>query len=406
MSPSPDAPDSTDVVVVGGGIMGTSTAYFLSVETDRRVTLVEKDSVAAGSSGDSSAIIRHHYGGNRDLDPHVYAKMAWWSHQFYRSFTEETGEEITHEDAPLVRFGTEGTGLGDAVERGYEVLKELDVPASRYDGAELQRRYPMYAHVGEYDFAVSDDRAGYSDGTDVANGFARAARANGATVVTGVGVTGIREADGSVIGVDTDAGEIDCEDVVVAAGPWTERLAADVGVDLPLRTTRENVFILESESFREQYGDETPMVSLPGDKWYTRPAVGEKFLVATSVHTEDADPDAYEQEPDEPELLELVDWIDENMPVLDDADIVGKYSGIYTNTPDLGFVLDQIGPDGCFVACGFSGHGFKHAPAVGRIMSDLVTAGTTAFVDVDFFGADRFDSGDDGSRESATTADS
>jgi glycine/D-amino acid oxidase-like deaminating enzyme len=392
MSASPEVPDSTDVVVVGGGIMGTSTAYFLSVETDRRVTLVEKDSIAAGSSGDSSAIIRHHYGGNRDLDPSVYAKMAWWSHRFYRSFAAETGEEITHEDAPLVRFATEGTGLGDAVERGYEVLDELGVPASRYEGAELRRRYPMYEHVDEYDFAVSDDRAGYSDGTDVANGFARAAQSEGADVVTGVGVTGIRATDGRVAGVDTDAGAIDCEDVVVAAGPWTERLAADVGVELPLRTTRENVCVLDSEALRERDDAETPMVSLPGDKWYTRPAVGGKFLVATSAHSDDADPDAYEREPDEAELLELVDWIDENMPVLDDADVVGTYSGIYTNTPDHDFVLDQVGPDGCFVACGFSGHGFKHAPAVGRIMCDLVTSGTTDLVDVDVFGAERFES--------------
>ncbi len=78
------------------------------------------------------------------------------------------------------------------------------------------------------------------------------------------------------------------------------------------------------------------------------------------------------------------------IPELRDAGIRGQYCGVYSSTPDHDFILDQIGPDGCYFACGFSGHGFKQAPAVGKIMSDLVTTGSTPLVDATFFSYDRF----------------
>lgn len=388
MGIAPDLPDETDVVVVGGGVIGTSIAYFLTTETDREVTVVEKESIGAGSTGDSSAIIRHHYG-----EKEIYTRMAEWSHQFYRRFEEEVDEPIAYAESRRVTFAAEGTDTADYAESGREILDDLDIPVSRYEEPAMSEEFPMFA-LGEFDFAVSDDTAAYSDGTDVASGFARAVQDRGGTVVTGVAVEGFEVEDGEVVGVDTDDGTVACDEVVVAAGPWTPRLMERLGVDVPVTPSRERVLLLDpSDEYHDEYPELTPTAGLPGG-YYVRSEFGNGVLIATHHSGEACDPDHYENQPDEDTLLELHDTLTEYIPDLEDAGVQGRYSGVYSNTPDHDFILDDCGPDGCYVACGFSGHGFKQAPAVGRLVSDLVVDGESDLVDLEYFSLSRFE--DDG----------
>lgn len=387
MDVTPTLPDRTDLVVVGGGIMGTSIAYFLAEKSDRDVALFERDNIASGSTGDSSAILRHHYG-----DQRIYSRMAWWSHEFYREFEERTGQPIAHEDSPLVRFGEEGTPTVEYALDGHDVLSSLDIPVTRHDSDDLPEKYPMYESLDQYDFAISDDDAGYSDGTDAAGGFARAADAAGATVITGVSIDGIETEEGTVVAVDTDRGRVDCEGVVLAAGPWTPRLATDVGVDLPITPTREQIIILDPpKEYADKYPDLVPTNSLPGGEYYLRPDFGEGVLVATHFLSEEVDPDTYDQQPDEETLLDLTGIIAEDIPELADAELRGQYCGVYSTTPDHDFIIDQAGAEGCYFCCGFSGHGFKHGPAVGKLVRDLVVDGDSELADLEFFSLSRFD---------------
>lgn len=384
-------PDSADVVVIGGGIMGTSTAFFLTTETDLDIVLVEKDEIGSGSTGDSSAIIRHHYGPQR-----IYSKLARWSHDFYRNFEANTGQEIAYAPNPMVRFGTEDSDAEAYAKAGYDVLSSLDIPVTWYDEDEIDEQYPML-DVAEMDFAVSDDDSAYSDGTDVAGGFARAAQERGATVVTGVTVEDINVTDGTVTAVETTDGTVQTDSIVLSAGPWTPRLAETVGLDIPITRTREQVLILEpNEEYIEKYPDLIPSGGLPGGDWYMRPDFGDGILVATHHTGNDVDPDHYQSKPDQDMVLELSERIQAFVPELDDAKIRGQYCGVYSTTPDHDFIIDQAGPDGCYIGCGFSGHGFKHAPAVGRILTDLIDIGDTDIVDVEFFAYDRFEDDPDG----------
>jgi len=385
MGANQPVPETADVVIVGGGIMGTSVAFFLTDETDLDVVVVEKDTIAAGSTGDSSAIIRHQYGSDEQ-----YSKMAWWSHQFYKTFKDRTGESIAHEDNPHLRFAADRTDAATTADASLKTLRSLDIPVSRIDHDEFDDRFPLF-ELDEYDFGVCDETAAYSDGTDVAGGFARAAQRQGAQILTGIGVSEILTDDDSVTGVHTDDGRISCEIVVVTAGPWTPRLAETVGVDLPITPTREQVISLEATEEIRDPSTTIPTTGLPDRDWYLRPDFGDGVLVATHHSGEEVNPDTYDPNPDEDMLLTLSGGLAEVVPALSTAGIRGQYCGIYSTTPDKDFIIDQVGPSGCIVGCGFSGHGFKQAPAVGRILTDLVVDGETDFVDMDMFSLDRFD---------------
>jgi glycine/D-amino acid oxidase-like deaminating enzyme len=386
MSPTHEIPEAADAVVVGGGIMGTSTAYFLTTETDLEVVLLEKDNIASGSTGDSSAIIRHHYGEQR-----IYTELVAWSHEFYRNFEERTGERIAYEQSPRVRFAEENTPGAEYADAGYEILTDLEIPVSRFERAELEAEYPMLELDG-VDFAVSDDTAAYSDGSDVAGGFARAAQDRGATVLTGTGVTDIRSDGGAVTGVETDAGTIATDAVVLTVGPWTPAFVEKFGYDLPIETTREQVLILDpGDEFRAAYPENVPTTSPPDEPEYLRPDFGGNILIATHYTGSVVDPDDYEETPDETTILDLLSTLESFVPELSDAKLKGQYCGVYSTTPDHDFIIDELGPSGCLVGCGFSGHGFKHGPAVGKILSDLTASGTTALTDVDRFSIDRFE---------------
>jgi glycine/D-amino acid oxidase-like deaminating enzyme len=119
-------------------------------------------------------------------------------------------------------------------------------------------------------------------------------------------------------------------------------------------------------------------------------------LVATHHEGREVDADRYDQSPDEEMLLDLTDQIGDFIPGLQDAGIQGQYCGVYSTTPDNDFIIDQVGPNGCYIACGFSGHGFKHGPAVGKILTDLVTVGYSDLVDTEYFSLDRFDGNPEG----------
>jgi len=387
MSPRPKLPESTDTVVIGGGIMGTATAYFLANESDRNVLLVERDNIAAGSTGDSSAIIRYNYGTHD-----TYSKMTWWSQDMFSDFEAETGQEIAYVECPRVRFAREGTEQGAFIEAGYEVLQSLGIPVERLEG-DLAAQFPMFEGVGTFDFAIEEPAAAYSDAVDVTNGFARGAEAAGATIVTGVEVEHVDTQDGSVVGVETAAGRVACDEVVVAAGPWTPEFADDIGVNVPMMPTREEVFLLDPpESYAEEHLDDMPMMRFHNGQWYIRPDFNGGVLIATHPFADEpADPDTYDDTPDQETALAVYALLEENVPGLLDADIKGQYCGLYSTTPDHDFVIDQAGPEGCYFAAGFSGHGFKVAPAVGKIMRDLVVDGETDLVDISIFSLDRFE---------------
>lgn len=391
MGLGPDVPDETDILVIGGGIIGTATAFALSRRTDVDITLVDKNNVAAGATGDSSAILRHVYG-TRSL----YTTMAWMGHEFYRNFESETGYKLQTPDQPLIQWGGEAIEHTESPMASYETLQSLGYPTTRYEADELPDRFPLFEFRDDVEFAISDDDAGYTDGTDAATGLAKAAADNGARIVTGVTVESIVTTGESVSGVDTTEEFVACETVVVAAGPWSHTVVATADVDIPVTPGREQVLLLEPPADLSDEAFATiPTTGWSSDNpdgvwWYFRGDFGDTIYMATHARVDPVDPDAYRRRPDHSRKVEAFEILDEFAPKLADSDIVGEYCGVYANTPDQGFIIDQVGPDGLYGIVG-AGHAFKHGPVIGQLAADLVVEGESDLFDLSHFTVDRFE---------------
>lgn len=376
--------ETADVVVIGGGCNGASIAFHLAERGAGRVVLLEKGALAAGPTGRSTAIVRQHYSNE------VTARMALESLRVFQVWGDRIGG-----DCGFVRTGFL-VGVREAeraaLEGNVALQRGVGIDVRIVGGDELRRLEPQL-FTEDLVAAAYEPEAGYCDPVSTTTSLAEAARALGARIVQGREVTGIRVEGGRVAGVDTHAGPIATPAVVVAAGPWAHRLTAAVGVSLPIEPSRHPVC-----AFRRppDFG-RTPMIYADFvHQFYMRPETGELCLVgsidpADAAHL--ADPDGYNAGVDLDTITDFGSRASRRYPVLERGFSRGGWAGIYDVTPDWHPVLDRIDEvPGLFVAAGFSGHGFKLCPAVGRMLAEIVTTGRRAG-GIEFFRADRFRTG-------------
>ncbi len=241
---------------------------------------------------------------------------------------------------------------------------------------EVARLWPA-ARLDDFAAFGWEARGGYGDAYLTAQAFAATARAAGVRIRQGTpvaellrdeaGVCGVRTADGSVVATRR---------VVLAAGPWSVALAAPLGIDLPIRVHREEIVLLKPGIPTEGLPVFSDLVSLQ----YVRPDVGGEILFGNSdLDTlKPADPDAYLNRADDAFVEMTVDKVSHRFPGLEDAVLSSSYAGCYDVTPDYNPIISRCDVDGLVVAAGFSGHGFKISPAVGRLVADLVVDGVSS----------------------------
>ncbi len=214
---------TADVIVIGGGIMGTATAYHLAVQ-GVRVILFEKEYLGSGSTGLTGGIIRQHY------SVETSARMALRAVQVWNNFDEMVGGEVGFEKTGVVFLtgpdGAAGMAANVAMQQALGIRTEL------LDGDGLREILP-YLHTEDIGAAAYEPDGGFADGTLACSAYAARARDHGGKVRQGVAVTGIRVSGGRVVGVDTVEGPVDAPVVVNTAGPWGPALARDVGIKSP-----------------------------------------------------------------------------------------------------------------------------------------------------------------------------
>ena len=373
-----------DVIVVGGGINGASIAFNLA-KAGLKVTLIEKDFVAAGPTGRSSAIIRQHYSHD------VTARMALRSLRIFQNFDDVVGGDPDfHPTGFLLAARPKDVGMlkgNIALQQGVGINTRLVSPE------EVKELEPHVSLEG-ITAAAYEPESGYADPAATTMAYAGRAKDLGADLQLGTRVQTVLVEGGRATGVETDKGIFQAGAVVVAAGPWTPLITKTIGTELPIRASRHQV-----ATYRRPDEFERHMVFAAfADEVYIRPETGGLMLVG-SIEPEEAedevtDPDSFNERVDFDTVADYGERVARRYPLMEQGTSAGGWASLYDITPDWHAIMGALpGVEGLYCVAGTSGHGFKLGPAVGEMVTDLIVNGEKPDADISMFGAGRFAEG-------------
>jgi sarcosine oxidase, subunit beta len=370
---------TADIVIVGAGVMGASVAFHLARCQAGRIVVIDKEHVASGGSGRSSALIRMHY----SLPAEV--KLALLSLNMFSHWRELTGEPSLFHKTGFVRIVQPNEM--EKLKRNVEMQVALGANVQLISGEELRQLEPDW-DVAEVERAAYEPDSGYGDGAGVANDFLARARDAGVTYMPKTHATAFLAKSERICGVVTDKGTIGAPCVVAATGPWTRQLLQPLGVDLPIETEFHQVAILRNAPDMRSGG--CACID-SGTATYFRPDGADKFLIGDFYGKRPVDPDNFPQRASDDSLEELIERACRRIPKLEKAEVMRGVTGVYDMTPDCRPLLGEI-PEvrGLYVCAGFSGMGFKISPGVGLVMSELLLEGRSKSVDIEAFRPNRF----------------
>jgi sarcosine oxidase, subunit beta len=375
--------ETADVVIVGGGIVGSSIAYHLTEAGCQNVLVLEREShQGKGSTGKSMGGVRAQF-----ATP-VNIQMSLYSIPFYASFDGRTGYPTGYKPQGYLFVATSAPHL-DYLRTNYETQKALGLKTARMVSAdEIRSLFPLLRSddIWGGSFCSTD---GFVDPYSAMTGFMACAAAAGARLWGNSEVTGIRVDAHGVSGVETTRGPVATRVVVNAAGAWAAQVAKLAGVELPVEPLRR--MLVPTEPF-DQFPHWAPMIIDMSNGFHFRPeSLG--FLLAWN------DP---EETPGfktdfEPSFIEKVlTRAASRVPCFENLAVNPKraWAGLYEMTPDHHPILGPVAElPGFFLANGFSGHGVMHAPATGKILADLILHENSDLVDTSLLALERFGEG-------------
>lgn len=362
-----------DAIIIGAGVHGASLAFHLA-ERGLRPVVLERSFVAAGATGRSSGLVRMHY------DLPAEAHLAFVSFQYFRDWPQRVGGEC----------GFTNTGFLQLVGRDQVAALKANILAQQQIGINTQlvtaedvcRLAPDFT-TDDIEFAAYEPESGYADPSMTAASLMAAAKSRGAVLIQDCTVQGINAAAGRVTGVESSKGVFSAPIVVNAAGAWGKQVCEMAGLDLPLSTWRhETMFIRRPPAWTSSH---PTVIDFP-NMMYFRP----EGRSLTLVGLEDGNPIGESPEGDadhaRPGFVErAIERICRRIPRMERASLQSAHAGYDGITPDQHPVLGPLGPDGFWLDTGFSGTGFKIAPAVGQCMSEWILDGMPSTVDITLF---------------------
>ena len=376
------ASSGANIIVIGAGVVGCSLAFHLA-RAGARVRVFDKGGICAGMSARSGALVRMHY----TFAPE--AELAGKSHHYFRNWSDIVGG----------RCGFVETGFAVVVDErnaprlreNVAMLQRIRVNTEVLTAAELRRREPN-AFVDDVALAAFEPQSGYADPVATTESLAAAAKRHGADFSTDTSVARIANRGGRAAGVVDGAGRVqEAEAVCVVAGPWTDALLAPLGVKIGIKSERAQIAFFKrplqlkhciyidtiAGSYFRPHGDDLTLAGLGG--W--KPEA-------------EANPDEFRESNDADFIATVRKRLGQRIPAMAEAPYSRGHAGIYDVSPDARAVMGAVpGVDALFVAAGFSGTGFKTAPAVGASMAQLILTGKSTTVDLTPFGFERILSG-------------
>ncbi|MFQ5400545.1 MAG: NAD(P)/FAD-dependent oxidoreductase [Anaerolineae bacterium] len=372
-------PQTADIVIVGGGVMGASIAYHLAARGQEHVLLLEKEAFfGQGATGRCAGGVRYQFA------TEVNIRLSLESVPMLERFEEELGQAVDYQQCGYLFLLTNEDDV-TAFRRNVALQHRLGVETRWLDGDEIRRRLPMM-RLDDVLAGTFNARDGLVDPNGVVMGYIAAARRLGAVTMTGVEVTGIIVKGGRVAGVETAVGRIAAPIVVNAAGPWAGLIGSMAGVQLPITPIRRQMLTT------------TPLPQIPRDFPFVIDFAQSLYFhregdgLLTGMSNPDEQPGFDQRVDPEWELVNL-EAAARRMPLLEQAGLVAHWAGLYEVTPDAHPIFGITPVSGFFVCAGFSGHGFMHGPIAGKLMSEIILDGRAQTVDVSALDLARFEEG-------------
>jgi len=379
-------PKTADAVVIGGGVIGASTAFQLTRHGVKNVVLLERRQLGAGATGKSGALVRAHY----TNAPETQLTLA--SLPIFREWADRVG----YGDP-----GFEAVGFVRVVRPEDEAKLRANVEVQRALGgetwivsAEELREIEPLMRTDDLTYAAFEPGSGFADANGTVYGFAAAAAAGGARICTHTEATAILTEGDRVSGVATSQGVISTRAAVLAAGAYADRLLRPLGVDLGLAPRRARVVVFRWPASVDHRRRHRVVIDSTQHSWFRPEGAASTLIGAESGVRESPDPDVC------PEVIEQ-DYVEHarralaaRFPAFADATMRGGWSGVFMQSPDDHPIIDQLPQvSGLYVMTGDSGTSFKTAPAIGICLAEWITEGAPKLVDLTPFRASRFAEG-------------
>ncbi|HUE51775.1 MAG TPA: FAD-dependent oxidoreductase [Terriglobales bacterium] len=375
--------ETAEVVIIGGGIVGSSIAFHLTAAGCDDVLVIERETAQGkGSTGKSMGGVRAQF------STPVNIQMSLYSIPFYASFEDKLGHPSGYRPQGYLFCATEEkhmaylrTNHAKQVAMGLKAVRLIS-------GDEIRSMFPQLRgdDILGGSFCSTD---GFVDPYSAMIGLMAWAADHGAKLWKNAEVTGIQRDAQRVAGVETTKGTVSTRKVVNCAGPWAAGIAKMAGVDLPVEPLRR--MLVPTEPF-DQFSHRAPMIIDMSNGFHFRPE-GLGFLLAWNDPEETP---GYKTDFDPAFIEKILTRAAERVPVFENLAVNPKraWAGLYEMTPDHHPILGPVQDvPGFFLANGFSGHGVMHAPATGKILSDLILTGKTDLVDASLLGLSRFAEG-------------
>ena len=369
-------PDTADFIIIGGGVMGASTAYHLAARGFQNILLLEKeDFFGLGATGRCAGGVRYQF------STEINVRLSIESLPMLERFEAEIGQAVDYQKCGYLFVLTTPEDVA-AFQRNVTMQNRLGVGTEWLDGAEVRRRLPLM-RLDDVLGGTLNPQDGLVDPNGVVMGYIGAAQRLGAQAIASCPVTGITVEHGRVSGVLTPQGAISAPVIVDATGPWSALTCGLAGVQVPVTPVRRQW--LTTSPLPEIPPDFPFVLDFAQSLYFHREGPG--LLTGMSNNNE---PPGFDQNIDPDWELVHMEAAIARLPLLEKAGLASNLAGLYEVTPDAHPIFGKTPVEGLYLISGFSGHGFMHGPVSGKLMAEIILDGQAHTLDVSMLDLVRF----------------
>jgi sarcosine oxidase subunit beta len=370
---------TADIVIIGGGIIGVSIAYHLALKKAGRIILLEKGQLGEGSTSRCVGGIRTQF------STEINILFSLESIKTFERFEEEFGIHPEFKRIGYLFLATTESGM-EVFKENIKLQRKLGIPVEILNPDEIKARW-SYLRVDDILGGTFCHWDGYAGPNEVLSGFASGAKRAGVRIYEGAEVVGISMMRGKVQGVKTRLEEISTPIIINAGGPFASYIGEMAGVKIPVKPLRRQIFITAPFHLSDQT---IPLTIDFHRGWYFRQEMNGLLLSGPL----DSEP-SFNLNVDYESMAEASENAMYRVPALEKARIANGWAGLYEISPDHHAILGKVPEiEGFILANGFSGHGFQHSPAVGKVIAELMTEGRAKTIDIAPLSIERFEKGE------------